>query len=143
MPLIGYDGVMPGWIIGLMGCGTGLEATLSTTPAPFRERTLLEPAAEVRILRGGMDLTLDEPGQVTGFAEALVVGQAVYDADYPSCMPAMWISLSDDARRPLASAVFCEGSGGGVVQFETLGARLISPEHADRLRHLVTDQAAD
>ena len=122
----------------LLGCEQGVDAALILSPNAAELRAL-EPAAEVRILRGGMDRTIDEPDALDAFINALAVEQATYDAAYPRCMPALWMGLSDDARQPLASVVFCESSGAGVVRFESLGARTVSPQRADALRRLATE----
>ena len=133
-----YNGGVFTLLAMLWGCDQGLDAALSLSPDASELRAL-EPVAEVRILRGGMDRTIDEPDAIDAFINALAVEQAIYDAAYPRCMPVLWMSLSDDARQPLASVVFCEAGGSGVVQFESLGARTVSPQRADVLRRLATE----
>ena len=96
----------------------------------------------MRILRGGMDQTIDEPDALDAFIDALAVEFARYDAGYPDCMPSLWISLSDDSRQPLASVVFCEDGGAGAVTFAGLGTRTVSPQRGDRLRRLATETLA-
>ena len=126
------------WFMTMLGCDRGLNAALTLSPNSW-ELAALESATEVRILRGGMDLTLDEPDALDAFIEALAVESAIYDATYPQCMPSLWLSFSDDARQPLASVVFCDASGSGVVQFEALGARRVSLQRASSLRRLATE----
>ena len=133
-----YNGGVTMLLAMLWGCDQGLEAALVLSP-DASELRVLEAATEVRILRGGMDRTVDEPDELDAFINALAVEQATYDAAYPRCMPSLWLSLSDDTRQPLASVVFCEASGAGVVQFESLGARTVSPQRADALRRLATE----
>ena len=133
-----YNGGVFTLLAMLLGCDQGLDAALILSP-DSTELRVLETAAEVRILRGGMDRTIDEPEALDAFINALAVEQATYDAAYPRCMPVLWVGLSDEARQPLASVAFCESSGAGVVQLETLGARTVSPERADVLRRLATE----
>lgn len=123
----------------LIGCDQGLDAALVLSPDSAELRSL-EAAAEVRILRGGMDQTIDEPDAIDAFINALAVERATYDAALPQCMPALWLGLSDDTRQPLASVVFCESSGAGVVLFDSLGARTVSPQRADTLRRLAIER---
>ena len=129
---------MVGLIPLFFSCSSGLEAALTLSPDHARETAVLQDAAEVRILRGGMDVTLDEPDEIDAFINALSVEMAVYDATYPTCMPALWISFSSEERQPLASVVFCEATGSGVVEFSGLGARTVSPERAAQLRKMAT-----
>ncbi len=125
-------------VITLTGCTGDLEAVLSLSPLDSPEVAALQDTAEVRILRGGLDRIIDEPDAIDDIIDSLAVGQATYDAQWPTCMPALWLGFSDDAREPLAVAVFCEPTGAGVVQFTDLGSRAISRERADGIRKLVS-----